>query len=156
MPEIEYSVTINRPISEVFRYVADVKNNTLWQDDVIASQLSDKSMRVGLMFTESRKWRVWTWRMDLNADVLEYQPNKTIEFKGILGRFPVRKRYEFSSSAGTTTLKQTLSIRTGCIFLPFNPLISNGVNRRTKRTMNQLKQVLEAKSDAPVTNFQQL
>ena len=157
MPEIEYSVTINRPISEVFRYIATVENNKEWQTDVIASQLSDKNMRTGLMFTESRKWRIWTWRMDLNADVLDYQPNKVIEFKGVLGRFPVTKRYKFASNRGTTEVTQEIEVRTGCLFMLFNPLISSGIMGRTKRTMNKLKEVLEARGgNTNVTNFQNI
>lgn len=152
MPQIEQSVTINRPISEVFRFAADLNaNGQQWQPDILAHHQTDEKLRVGVMITQSRSTRLLGWRLDLNADIIGYQPNKLIEYKGVLGRFPVKGRLEFSGSGGTTTVAERLDIRLGCLFAPFSPLMTMVMTGRTRRVLAKLKQALESRGSRSQT-----
>ena len=155
MPQVEYTITINRPVGEVFRFVADFRNDPQWQKDVVEVHQSDGSTRIGSMITETRNSRVWTWRLDLNADIVDYQPNKLIEFKGVIGQFPVLGRYEFSFSRGTTQFTQSYNIRMGFLYSLFSPFVRRAVLRRTKNSMDALKQMLEARGSSGVSPIPQ-
>lgn len=155
MPQVEHTITINRPVGEVFRLVADFRNDPQWQKDVAEVHQTEGSTRIGTMVTEKRNLRVWTWRLDLNVDVVDYQPNKLIEIKGVIGQFPVLGRYEFSFSRGTTQFTQSLDIRMGFLYGLFSPFLRGAVLRRTKTSMEALKQLLEARGSTGVTPIPQ-
>lgn len=152
MPQIEQSVTINRPIGEVFRFVADFDNNAQqWQPDIFQHHQTEDKLRVGVMITQSRTTRLLGWRLDLNADITGYQPNKLIEYKGVLGRFPTLGRIEFSGAGGSTTVTERMDIRLGCLFAPFSPLMTMVMTGRTRRVLGKLKQMLESRSPGSQT-----
>lgn len=143
MPEINQSVTINKPVSQVFRYVVDPEKTREWQTDVEAVHQTDDKLRVGVMITQKRETYLLGWKLDLNADVITYQPNNLIEYKGVLGRFPVTGRIEFQSAGGTTTVTENINVRMGFLFGLFSPFLRGVMSRRTQRALKTLKSQLE-------------
>ena len=148
MPVIEHSITINRPVGEVFRFVADFRNDPQWQADVQKIFQTETPTRVGVMLTETRSTRVLNWRLDLNVDVVEFQMNKAIHLKGVLGQFPVQATYIFESARCATQLKQTFDIRMGFLFSLFSPLMTGVMRRRTTTTLEKLKGLLESRAES--------
>jgi uncharacterized membrane protein len=154
MPEITETIVINRPVSEVFRFVADLNKTQEWQPDVEETHATDERARVGVMVTQPRSSRMLGWRLDLNADIVEYTPNRLIEYKGVLGRFPVKDRLEFESSGGTTTVRETVNVRMGILFALFSPFMRSTLSRRTRRALEGLKTRLENRtSSTSATDF---
>ena len=154
MSEIKATVTINRPISEVFRYATNFHNAGEWQPDVEESHQSDEKPRVGVFITQRRSSRALGWKLDFNADIVEYVPNKLLGYKGIVGRFPVQGAFEFQPGGGTTTITERMNIRIPFLYTLFSPLISGAMRRRTEKALATLKAQLEAGSaSAPPTNF---
>lgn len=151
MPEITQAVTINRPVNEVFRTVTDFKNAQQWQPDVTESHMSDEKIRVGIFVTQSRTSRALGWRLDFNADITGYKPNRLVEYKGVIGRFPVTGRIEFDNSGSVTTVRETIDFRTGCLYTPVAPLITGALNTRTKNALDSLKTLLENKQPGAST-----
>jgi uncharacterized membrane protein len=157
MPEIQEAITIDRPVSDVFRYIADFNNAPQWQPDVVEAHVSGERTRVGSFFTLVRTTRLLGWKLDLNADIINYVPNRLIEYKGAVARFPVRGQYEFESSGGTTVVRETVNVRMGILYAIFSPLMSSAIRGRTRRALGQLKQTLEAGRTGAdsVTSFHQ-
>lgn len=149
MPQIKHSVSIDKPVGRVFRYVAEVKNAQKWQPDVRRAYDDGEPLRVGAIISQDRATRLLQWRLDLNADVVDYRPNKLIEYKGALGRFSVHGRLEFESSRRTTTVTESVDVRMGCMYFMFSPLMNGVMQRRTRKTLETLKAVLEAESEEP-------
>ena len=50
MAQIKTTITINRPIEEVFAFVADVRNDIKWRSDVVESKVTSGSLGVGATF----------------------------------------------------------------------------------------------------------
>lgn len=144
MPYIEQAITINRPLNEVFRIAGNFEKSGEIAPDVMSTHQTEERPRVGVMVTQNRSTRVLNWRLDLNADITGYVPNKIVEYKGVMGRFPVEGRIEFQSGGGTTTVVERIDMRTGCLFSIFNPLLSGAVSRRTRRAQAALKKHLES------------
>lgn len=157
MPQIKESVTVNRPISEVFRYATNFNNAQEWQPDVADVHQTEERPRVGVMITARRNSYAMGTRLDLNADITDYSMNKHLEYKGVIGRFPATGRLSFESSGGTTTVRETIDVRTGCLFAWINPFLTMALRARTQRALQSLKQTMEAKSvggGAEPTSFQ--
>lgn len=152
MPEIKHAITIERPISDVFRYASNFNNAAEWQPDVKESHQSEERPRVGAFITQTRSSRLFGWRLDLNADIIDYKPNKLIQYKGVLGRFPLLGRLEFQSSSGSTTVTYETTVKMGFLFALLSPLLSGTLNRRTQVALNTLKQTLET-SNTTATSF---
>lgn len=149
MPVVEYAVTINRPIGEVFRFVADFRNAPQWQSDVTEVHQTEGSTRVGSMVTEVRSTRLLGWKLDLNADITDFQLNKLLEYKGVLGRFPVTGTLTFEATRGATRVTHALNIRMGFLFALYSPLMAGVMRRRTQTTMDALRALMDSRADKP-------
>jgi uncharacterized membrane protein len=154
MPKIEASVTINRPVSEVFRFATNFVNSPQWQPDVREVHQTDDKPRIGVMVTQVRSTYMLTTRLDLNVDIVGYALNKQLEYKGVIGRFPANGVMLFASSGGTTTVKEIIDIRMGILFAVFSPMLKIIMTGRTRRALGKLKTVMESKSTVAPTNFQ--
>ncbi len=153
MPQVEGSITINKPISEVFRTAIDLGNSHSWQPDVTDTHLSTERVRVGAMVTQVRTTRLFGWKLDLNVDVIDYVPNRMLGYKGVLGRFPVIGQIEFESTGGTTTVREHLNIRMGFLYGIFSPMMKGTMTRRTRQALQALKTHLETKTSGTITDF---
>lgn len=144
MPEIRDAITISRPITTVFQLVADTEQLDQWQPDVTQSHYSEKKLRVGVMITQDRKTYALGWKLDLNADIVDYVPNRKIVYKGVLGRFPATGTIEFESSGGAgTTVTETIDIKIGILHILFTPLIKGAIAKRTRQALQALKALAE-------------
>jgi len=149
MPRVRYSVTINRPVDKVFQFVTNLENASKWQPDVVQVYHAEESLRIGMIISQDRSTRLLHWRLDLNADIMEYRPNKLVEYVGALGQFPVRGRLEFDGTTRATTVSESLHIRMGIRLAIFAPFMKTVMQRRTRRTLKMLKTVLETESPNP-------
>ena len=148
MPTIKRSITIDRPISQVFRYVADFSKHVEWQLDIIRVHQSDERIHVGSMVTVDRNVRALFARLDLNADITDYQINKKIEYKGTIGVYPAVGNYTFDSQGRSTTVTETVTVHMW--FLPrwfTGWLYTMRLGQRSNSSLKNLKQVLEANSN---------
>jgi uncharacterized membrane protein len=146
MPKVRYSVTINRPIGEVFRFATDPEKVQEWQKDVKKIYHPEESLRAGVILSHDRNTRLFTWRLDLNADIMDYRPNKLVVYQGALGRFNVQGRIEFDAVRRTTTVTEEVDIKMGCTMFMFSPFMTAVMKRRTQKALDTLKSVLEEKS----------
>ncbi len=144
MPQIKESITIDRPVNAVFKLVAETKQLDAWQPDVTSAHYSDEKLRVGVMITQNRNSYAMGWKMDLNADIVDYVPNRLIAYKGVLGRFPSNGRIEFESSGMTTTVIELIDIRVMFLYMPFSALIRGAVAKRTRQALHKLKALAES------------
>lgn len=143
MPQVSESVTIGRPVTTVFQIASDTNRVKEWQPDVTEAVYTDNRIRVGVMVTQSRNTHMLGWRLDLNADITDYTPNRLIEYKGVLGRFPVTGQLEFESGGGQTTVTETLDIRMPFLFFVFGPFMRSTMRSRTRRSLEALKSIAE-------------
>ncbi len=141
MPKISAQVTINASVGDVFRYaIGDMK---VWQPDIEAMDMTDDRVRQGISITQRRSTFMMSWRLDLNADITDYKPNKLLEYKGVLGRFPVLGQLEFTSQGGTTLVVETLNIKMPFITSLYSPFMRRVMTNRTQKALNTLKSQLE-------------
>lgn len=145
MPVIKHTVTIERPISEVFGYVSDFSKHGEWQPDIINIHQSEGKTHVGSMVTIERRLRAVFARLDLNADITDLQLNKVIQYKGTIGVHPVIGSYAFEPQGRTTVVTETTDVR-----MWFLPRITTGwlfnmtLKNRSQKTLENLKKLLES------------
>ncbi|MCU0480179.1 MAG: SRPBCC family protein [Anaerolineae bacterium] len=142
MPKISAQVTIQASISDVFRHaVNDLK---AWQTDIEGMDMTDDRIRQGISITQRRNTYLMGWRLDLNADITDYKPNKLVEYKGVLGRFSVVGSIEFTPQGGTTLVSESINIRMPFLTGLYAPFMRRVMTARTQKMLNTLKNQLES------------
>ena len=144
MPQISESVTINRPTMTVFKTVVDTSRMQEWQPDVTSVHATENRLRVGVMLTQNRRTRLLGWKLDLNADIVDYAPNRVLGYRGVLGRFPISGKIEFESMGGTTEVREVLDIRMPFPMGIFSPYMRRVMGARTRAALGQLKNIVES------------
>lgn len=142
MPQISVNIVINASIGDVFRYAID--NLQAWQTDIESMDMTDERLRLGISITQRRNTYLMGWRLDLNADITDYKPNKLVEYKGVLGRFPVSGQLEFTPQGGTTLVSESMNIRMPFLTAIYAPLMRRVMTARTKKMLHSLKSQLES------------
>lgn len=142
MPKVSAQVTINASISDVFRHaVNDLK---VWQTDIEGMDMTDDRIRQGISITQRRNTYLMGWRLDLNADITDYKPNKLVEYKGVLGRFSVVGSIEFTPTGGATQVSESINIRMPFLTGLYAPFMRRVMTARTQKMLNTLKSQLES------------
>src|SRR5436309_3208835 len=77
MVSFQNSITVNRPVDEVFRFMADPKNYVKWMNGVTQSEpLATTPTRVGARVRVAGKEGFWKY--DNPMEITEYEPNRKL------------------------------------------------------------------------------
>jgi uncharacterized protein YndB with AHSA1/START domain len=149
MARAEASVVINRPVEEVFEFVTNPKNVLLWHSSTLESeQTSEGPMGVGT--TVRSVGQFMGRRMEMTAEVTEYEPNRKIKYKGASGPRSVEASYTFEPVEGGTGISFVGEGETGGFFKRLFGLVDSIFVRMAQRGMEtdfaNLKDILEAEA----------
>lgn len=140
----ELSITINRPVEEVFAYVSDAQNGPIWQKELLEShRLTDGPVGVGTQYAGVRKFM--GRKVESVMEYTTYEPNKKVEYKSISGS-PFVQTYLFESSGEGTQLTTRLEVETSGLMGLAEPLIASGIKKEVDASFVILKDILEIKS----------
>ncbi|HYM84281.1 MAG TPA: SRPBCC family protein [Candidatus Dormibacteraeota bacterium] len=142
MASAEHTVTIDRPASEVFDYVARGENAQAWRNGVLdIAHVSGSG--VGATYRQGVRGPGGR-RVAADYRITEYEPARRLGFQAIAG--PVRPTglYQFEDLGGRTRLTFSLSAELGLV----QRLVLGGMVQRTMdaevASTERLKQVLES------------
>ena len=143
MPTIQHSVSIDRPVTVCFRFVADFSNGPQWQPPGVRLERAGQIKTVGDMIVGQR--RLMGRMVHVNADVVDFVPNQTIAFSGIMGAYPFRTTYKFAFSTGGCTITATTDIRIPWFAFMFRPFVLSSINGQMQQALANLKKALESR-----------
>jgi uncharacterized membrane protein len=147
MPSAQRSITINRPIDEVFAYVADGENGPKWRSDKIEVK-HDSGEGVGAVYKQTVPGPAGR-RVKADYEVTAFQSPKRLDFKAIAG--PVRPTGSYVLSTpgeGKTKLTFSLDAKLGLVK---RLLMGRQVQKSMDGEMaslDKLKKLLEAEAPA--------
>ncbi|MBE0477251.1 MAG: SRPBCC family protein [Coriobacteriia bacterium] len=106
--DIQGTITIERPIGEVWAFLQDLRNDFAWQADLLRETvLYNSPTGVGTKVRETRKgFGESTW------EVTEVIPMRRVAYKSISSPIPYEGVYLFEEAAGAT--KFTLGLTSSC------------------------------------------
>ena len=101
MPSAERTVTINRPVDEVFGFVSDGRNAKLWRPGVLDVDLVSGAGQ-GARYSQGVRGPGGR-RIAADYEITEFEPNQRVAFRATAG--PVRPKGSFTfESMGTGTI----------------------------------------------------
>jgi len=142
MINVEDSIIINRPVEEVFAFVADQTNAPRWQQGLLEVQrITDGPLGVGTKHTAVRKFM--GRRVEATNEYIGYVPNEEITFTGRSGPAHFEVSYLTEPAAGGTKLTCKMQMEQGGLFSLVDSLIAGSLKRDFKADFRDLKALLE-------------
>ena len=147
MINFEADITIERPISEVFKYVAKVKNNPRWNSAVVdVERIAGGKKKTDY---EYKMYRVIGKKKVENiCRVVEYERNKLLTLKATKGPTPFTYKYSFEKVEDGTHISLEGKVKEEG--LPFSSTsfvavhtFENGMSNNLKT----LKEILESEGE---------
>jgi uncharacterized protein YndB with AHSA1/START domain len=142
MPSAQRTITIRRPVSEVFAFVADGLNGPKWRPGILdIAHASGEG--VGAVYTQGVKGPGGR-RIAADYEITVLEPDRRLGFKAIAGPVRPTGEYRFASTADGTELAFSLEAELSGL----KRLLMSGAVQSTMdaevAALERLKQVLEA------------
>ena len=140
---VEESVDINRPIGEVYDYVANLENLPEWAGTAIEVRKDTPGPLVeGTTFTAVGKFL--GRRIETPFEVTAHEHNRRHSHKSTGGPFPTEWILTFEEVAGGTRVTEVAAGEPGGFFKLAGPLLERAVRRQFRTDLENLKDLLEA------------
>ncbi len=137
----EHSVLIDKPVSQVFDYVANPENNPKWQSDILELDVkSEGPPREGTSFSFANKFL--GQRFETEATITGYEPGRTCSFRFNTGTSNGVSCFHFEPVNGGTRLTTKAELDLG-IFKLASFVAKHKARAQLRNDMNTLKQILE-------------
>ena len=141
MISMKHAVVINRPVEDVFAFVADQANEPRWHTDVLEVN-PGRPLELGASVT-------WLVRFMGNntyvAEVTAFEPLRRIELTARQGPLRPILTHTFEPNEGTTRYQRHVQIPLHGMFRLVGPImkVSGAARRRNARFAQNLKNLLE-------------
>ena len=145
---VEESIEINRPLEEVFDYMANPQNLPEWTGPAV--EVGDVHKSTSDQFQEGDTFTLVTKflgrRFETPYERTSYEPNRHYTDRATGGPVSNQEwRYTFEELAGGTRLTRTAEGEPGGFFKLADPIIERALKRQVRTDLETLKDVLEAR-----------
>jgi len=141
MASFENTVTIRRPVEDVFAFLADFENVPAWNHAIVETRkVSHGPVGVG---TTYRQTRSVPRRREEGFEVTVFEPASRLEVHGEVGPFRARVRYALEPTDTGTRLTNAVELRASGLLGLVAPLATSRVRCAVAANLDALRQVLE-------------
>ena len=143
---VEESVEINRPVEEVYEYVADPQNLPEWAGIIqeVQKEGQEGQPKEGDRFTTVAQFL--GRRFETPFEVTAHESPRLHSHRSTGGPIPQEVTYTFEeTAAGGTRFKQVLEGEPGGFFRLAGPLLERAGRRQFRTDLENLKDLLEAR-----------
>ena len=142
MTKLSHTITIERPVEEVWDYVLTTRNDPVWLTPVIGvGRGADQPVEVGLDIEETYKFL--GVELPLTLTVTEHEPCRRSAVRVSGGPIPGRGSYEFEPAGVGTRFTLTLEADAHGFFRLAEPVFARMARRHVVTSAEQLKDLLE-------------
>jgi len=106
MPSAQHSVTVSRPVGEVFAFVADGENARRWRPGVL-DVVRQSGEGLGAIYRQGVKGPGGR-RIAADYEITAFEPDRRIAFRAIAGPVRPTGEYRFAQGAEGTTVSLAL------------------------------------------------
>jgi uncharacterized membrane protein len=144
MINVEVSTVINRPVSDVFAFVANFENHPKWETNFQNVRLLASTPN-GVGTTYQCELKLPGQSATSKFEITEYEPNKKIAFEGeAAGPARPKGSFLFEPAAGGTRLTLLPRPEFRGLFRLLEPLMAGYVRKQNEEHLSNLKRLLEA------------
>jgi uncharacterized protein YndB with AHSA1/START domain len=137
------SITINRPMEDVFAYVADVTNDPAWHTDILGAEKKSEGP-IGMGTVWHTRFKPSMGISEADMEVVAFEPNQKQVMKGEVGPMHPTLTYLFEPADGGTKFTRRIQIGISGFMRVMEPVMRLVSARRNRTFVENLKRVLEA------------
>jgi uncharacterized protein YndB with AHSA1/START domain len=135
------TITIERPPSEVFAYLADFENLPRWNHAISEThKMTPGAPGVGSRYTQVR---TIPKRSEETFEVIEFEPDHRLAVQGTFGPLTGQATYVLQPSNNGTTLRNDMDLQPGGVVSLVAPLATWRVRAAVAENLRTLKEILE-------------
>jgi len=135
------TITIDRPVADVFAYVADLENLPRWNYAIQQTRMvSPGPVGVG---TRYHQVRTVPTRQEESLEVVELDEGRRLTVRGTLNRLPALLCYDLDHNGRTTVLSNTVELTVPGPLVLASPLATRRVKQSVAANLAVLKEILE-------------
>lgn len=141
MIKLEHTVVIDRPVADVFAYVADQTNEPKWHTDVVEVS-PEGPIELGSTVT----WQLnFMGKSQYVNEVTAFEPQRRIQFTARRGPLKPTLTHTFEQADGQTRYTRGVQIPLQGMFRLVGPVMkaTGAADKRTARFAQNLKELLE-------------
>jgi len=145
MQRFELGILINRPIEEVFGFLANLENDLQWRSEwVAARKTSEGPIDVGTRY--SLFARAFGRQTEAIYETIQHEPNRSAAWKAMSGPLPLifRRTVERVEDGTRVTIQYEVELR-GLMKLLMS-FMAGSVVRQHTGDLHKLKEVMEARA----------
>lgn len=136
MPSASDELVVNRPVADVFAFLADAENDAKWRPGVIEiKRESESTYRQTVKGPGGRP-------VSADVEITESRPNELIAFRATSGPVRPTGRYTLTPDGGGTRVRFELEAKLGGLKRLMAPMVQKTMNSEVAALAN-LKRVLE-------------
>jgi uncharacterized membrane protein len=141
MMKVENTITIERPVEEVFSYANDPANTSKWQSGVQSVKYPEGQPAVGQQFSEVRKFM--GREMETTLEITALEPNRRFGAKTLDGPVPYEVVVTFEAVEGGTKMTTVIEGEAGGFFKLAEGLVAKQLEKSLREDSERLKSILE-------------
>lgn len=143
MGKAEVSTTINRSVEDVFSVVSNFEHNATWSSATIEDKITSEGP-IGVGSTARLVSTFLGRRVENDAVITEFEPNRRVTMETTTGPFPIRGSLTVEPVEGGTRLDTTFEVEPGGFFKLADPLVTRMAKRQFESDLANLKDLMEA------------
>jgi len=147
---VESSALINRPLQEVWSFVADPRNESKWHTDILEIRsAADPASGPGQDWVVGKTLLVtvqFMGRRDYEVEVTKKQDGHLLEITTVSGPMKPVATYVLDRSSGGTRFTRHVDIPVEGAMRLLRPLMRRNAERRNAQFVQNLKSLLEAQA----------
>jgi uncharacterized membrane protein len=138
------SVSIYRPIQQVFEFVSTTENDFQWQYGTLESaRVTTGALKVGAFFRSIG--HVMGRRLLGTFEITEYEANRRYGFRSLSGPLESETHYTFEIASGSTKINVSSQVKATDSFLVHERVFEKQLKKQLKENLALLKGLLEAR-----------
>jgi carbon monoxide dehydrogenase subunit G len=143
MIKLAQSVTVNRPVEEVWKFIGNFENTIRWSRGVLeAKQTSEGPIGVGS--TLQTVVQAFGRRRTASYLVTEYEPNSAFAFEVTSGVMTSKARFSVEPAEAGTRLTASGEVDAVGLYRLLAPILVRTLKRHGEEDLANVKRILEA------------
>jgi uncharacterized protein YndB with AHSA1/START domain len=141
MLKMEFSIHIDRPVAEVFEYLADPAKLPEWSSIIDEARPAETPIHVGTKVQTRAK--LLGRKLESSYDVIEYEVNKRFVTKTDRP-FPLTRADTYQSEGNGTRVVLAVEAEPGGFFRLGEPILARIMKKQVEAELDTVKELLEA------------
>lgn len=142
MIQFEHAIHINKPVHEVFQFLADPENFPQWQSGVVQSTITSPGP-IGMGTTFDEEVKIMGWKVRTACEITQYDPHKRMCFRATSRPIAYAGQFSLEADGNTTRLNVFGAGQLRGLWRLAEPFFGPEMKKESAAELGKIKAILE-------------